>query len=208
MRYQNEIEEIFKISKEFGSTILNKCYVLQAIYQEGIWKNNDLASPSHKLATMSTLFKHRNEIVRFVRDLEKREKNLTWNFSNLSAPEKILWEEIQKAILPDLVDTFTLLETGSRRLMDLKEQVKSILTNSGHCDPADLYPHLDKGNQDQIVILNMILEGIYPNGRENHVVFGSSKNTVKKQILQMSYQTFHLPLRLLKLNPQRMTLWL
>ena len=65
--------------------------------------------------------------------------------------------------------------------MDLKKQVKSILTNSGHCDPADLYPHLDKGNQDQIVILNMILEGIYPNDRENHVIFGSSHNTVKNQ---------------------------
>ena len=64
---------------------------------------------------MSTLFKHRNEIVRFVQDLQKREKNLTSNFSNLSAPEKILWEEVQKAILPDLIDAFTLLETGSRR---------------------------------------------------------------------------------------------
>ena len=63
----------------------------------------------------------------------------------------------------------------------MKEQVKSILTNSGHCGPTDLYPHLDKGNQDQIVILNMILEGIYPNGRENYIVFGSSQNTVKNQ---------------------------
>ena len=42
--------------------------------------------------------------------------------------------------------------------MDLEEEVKSILTNSGHCDPADLYPYLEKGNQDQIVILNIILE--------------------------------------------------
>ena len=49
------------------------------------------------------------------------------------------------------------------------------------CDPADLYPHLEEGNQDQIVILNMILEGIYPNGRENHVAFGSSHNTAKSQ---------------------------
>ena len=81
MRYQNEIEEILKFSKEFGCTILNKYYVLQANYQEGIWKNNDLASLGHKLATMSTLFKYRNEIVRFVQDLQKREKNLTSNFS-------------------------------------------------------------------------------------------------------------------------------
>ena len=65
--------------------------------------------------------------------------------------------------------------------MDLRAEVRSILTNSGHCDPADLYPHLEKGNQDQIVILNMILEWIYPNGRKNHVVFASSHNTLKNQ---------------------------
>ena len=84
--------------------------------------------------------------------------------------------------------------------------MESILTNSGHCDPADLYPYLEKGSQDQIVILNVILEGIYPNGRENHIAFGSCHNTAKKnKILQMSYQTCHLTLRVLKLKPQRMT---
>ena len=104
MRYQNEIEEIFKISEEFGSKILNKYYVLKAIYAEGLWKNNDLASLSHKLANMSTLLKHRNEIVRLVQDFKKREKNVTSKFSNFSAPEKTLWVDIQKAILPKLED--------------------------------------------------------------------------------------------------------
>ena len=65
--------------------------------------------------------------------------------------------------------------------MDLREEVKSILTNSGHCDPADLYPYLEKGNQDQIVILKIILEWIYPNDRKNHIVFVSSHNSVKNQ---------------------------
>ena len=82
MRYQNEIEEIFKISEEFGSKILNKYYVLQAIYGERIWKNNDLASLGHRYANLSTLFKHRNGIVRFVQDLRKREKNLNSKFSH------------------------------------------------------------------------------------------------------------------------------
>ena len=54
MRYQNEIEEILKNSDELGSKLLSKYYVLQAIYGVGIWKNNDLASLSHKLANMST----------------------------------------------------------------------------------------------------------------------------------------------------------
>ena len=35
VRYQNEIEEIFKISEEFGSKIKNKYTVLQAIYRGG-----------------------------------------------------------------------------------------------------------------------------------------------------------------------------
>ena len=96
MRYQNEIEEILKISEEFGSKILNKYYVLQAIYGEGIWKNNDLASLGHKLANMSTLFKQRNEIVRVIQDLLKREKNLNSKFSNFSASEKTLWAEVQR----------------------------------------------------------------------------------------------------------------
>ena len=65
--------------------------------------------------------------------------------------------------------------------MDLREEIKSIISNSGHCDPADLYPYLEKGNQDQIVILNTIWGWMYPNGRENYIAFGSSNNTVKNQ---------------------------
>ena len=72
MRYQNEIEEILRISEEFGSKIKNKYIVLQAIYREQNWKNNDLASLGQKLASMSTLFKLRNEIVRFIQDLERK----------------------------------------------------------------------------------------------------------------------------------------
>ena len=102
MRYQNEIEEILKISEEFGSQIINKYTVLQAIYGEESWKNNDLASLCHKLANVSTLFKHRNEIVRFVQDLQKKEKNLNSKFSKGTVSEKTLWVEVQKAILPNV----------------------------------------------------------------------------------------------------------
>ena len=59
--------------------------------------------------------------------------------------------------------------------------VESILTNSGHCDLADLYPYLEKGSQDQILILKVILDMMYPNGRENHIVVGSSHNTTQNQ---------------------------
>ena len=72
MRYQNEIEEILRISEEFGSKIKSKYIVLQAIYREENWKNNDLASLGQKLASMSTLFNLRNEIGRFIRTLNEK----------------------------------------------------------------------------------------------------------------------------------------
>ena len=59
--------------------------------------------------------------------------------------------------------------------------VESILTNSGHCDLADLYPYIEKDSQDQILILKVILDIMYPNGRENHIVVGSSHDTAKNQ---------------------------
>ena len=98
-----------------------------------------------------------------------------------------------------------LTDICSQKLMDLREEVRSILTNSGHCDPIDLYPHLEKGNQDQIVILNMILEWMYPNGRRTILLLDLPIILHKTKILQMSYQTCHLILRVLKMKPQRMT---
>ena len=181
MRYQNEIEEILKISEELGSKLLSKYYVLQAIYGVGIWKNNDLASLGHKLANMSTLFKLISEIGGIVQDLERKCKNLDSKFSKGTASEHTLWVEIEKAILPNVEDSSTLLEIGSHKFKQLRDEVESILTNSGHCDPADLYPYLEKGSQDQMVMLKMILEWIYPNGRENHIASGSSHNTVENQ---------------------------
>ena len=90
MRYQNEIEEILNISEELGSKLLNKYYVLQAIYGVGLWKNNDLASLGHKLANMSTLFKLISEIGGIVQDLERKCKNLDSKFSKGTASEHTL----------------------------------------------------------------------------------------------------------------------
>ena len=44
MRYQKEIEEMLRISEEFGSKIKSKYTVLQAIYGEENEENNGLAS--------------------------------------------------------------------------------------------------------------------------------------------------------------------
>ena len=167
MRYQNEIEEILRISEEFGSKIKNKYIVVQAIYREQNWKHNDLASLGHKLASMSTLFKLRNEIARFIQDLERKNKNLDSKFSKGTVSEHTLWLEVQKAILPYVKESITLLDIVSHKLRQLKDEVESILMTSGHYDPADLSPYLEKDNQDQLIMLKIILKLLHPNGRSH-----------------------------------------
>ena len=167
MRYKNEIEGILKISEEFGSKTLNKYHILQAIYGKESWKNKDLASLSHKLANMSILFKQSNEIGRFVQDLQKKVEILDSKFCKGTAADKTLWDEVQKAILPKVEDSSKLLEIGSHKFKQLKEEVESILMTSGHYDPADLSPYLEKDNQDQLIMLKIILKLLHPNGRSH-----------------------------------------
>ena len=172
MRYQNEIAEILRISEEFGSKIKNKYTVLQAIYREQNWKNNDLASLGQKLASMSTLFKLRNEIARFIQDLERKNKNLDSKFSKGTVSEHSSWVEVQKAILPSVEESITLLDIVSHKVRQLKDEVESILMTSGHYDPADLSPYLEKDNQDKLIMLKIILKLLHPNGRSH---FSDSK---------------------------------
>ena len=167
MRYQSEIEEILRISEEFGSKIKDKYTVLQAIYREEYWKNNDLATIGHKLTSMSTLFKLSNEIGRFVQDLERKIKTLDSKFSKGTVSEHTLWVEVQKAILPYVEELITLLDIVSHKLRQLKDEVESILMTSGHYDPADLSPYLEKENQDQLIMLKIILKLLHPNGRSH-----------------------------------------
>ena len=165
MRYQNEIEEILRISEEFGSKIKDKYIVLQAIYREENQKNNDLASLGQKLVSMSTLFKLSNEIGRFIQDLKRKNKNLDSKFSKGTVSEHSSWVEVQKAILPYMEESITLLDIVSHKLRQLKDEIESILMTSGHDDPADLSPYLEKDNQDQLIMLKIILKLLHPNGR-------------------------------------------
>ena len=182
MRHQKEIEGIFRVLHEFDSRIKDKYDVLNNLNWEGNRNNNELASLGHILASMDALFKLRDETFMFISRIPKihlADSDEDMNPCNI--PELTFRIKVHQKVLQKLVESRNLADICSQKLMDLGEEVRSILTNSGHCDPADLYPHLEKGNQDQIVILNMILEGIYPNGRENNVVFGSSHDTVKNQ---------------------------
>ena len=179
MRYQKEIEAILKISEEFGSKVLTQ-NVFGAGYAETVGRR-DLTSLSQKLAVISALFKYNSKNTRFLQEIQKRNNNLRAKFSDFSAPEKTIWAKVQKAIQPNLEDSSQVLESGTRIFHWLRMDVESILTSSGHYDLADLYPYLEKGSQDQILILEVILDMMYLNGRENHIVVGSSQNTAKKQ---------------------------
>ena len=203
MRYQKEIEEISNISEVFCSEVLSK-NVLGASYVERVGRK-DLASLGQKLADISALFKHNSKIVRFHQELQKRDNNLRANFSDFSAPEKTLWAKVQKAVQHELEDSSQLLESGTHISHWLRMDVESILTNSGHCDLADLYPYLEKGSQDQILILKVILDMMYPNGRENHIVVGSSHNTAKNQNPTNELPNMSLDSKGIETEAQRMT---
>ena len=182
MRHQKEIEGVFRVLHEFESRIKDKYDVLNSLNWEGNRKNNELASLGHILASMNALFKIRDETFMFISRISKIHlADPDEDMNPCTIPELTFRVKVHKKVLHKLVESRNLADICSQKLMELGEEARSILTNSGHCDPTDLYAHLEKGNQDQIVILNMILEGIYPNGRENHVVLGSSHDTVKNQ---------------------------
>ena len=116
---------------------------------------------------MSTLFKLTNKIARFVQDLERKNKNLDSKFSKGTVSEHTLWVEVQKGIPPYVEESIALLEIGSHKLKQLKDEVESILMTSGYCDPADLSPYLEKDNQDQLIMLKLILKLLYLSGRSH-----------------------------------------
>ena len=166
MRHQKEIEGIFRVLHEFDSRIKDKYDVLNNLNWEGNRKNNELASLGHILASMNALFKLRDETFMLNSRLSKiNMADSDEDIDPCTIPELTFRVKVHKKVLQKLDESKNLTDICSQKLMDLREEVRSILTNSGHCDPTDLYPHLEKGNQDQIVILNMILEWIYPNGR-------------------------------------------
>ena len=101
------------------------------------------------------------------RTFRKKDKNLNSKFSKGTVSEKTLWVEVQKTILSNVEESVTLFEIGSHKLKQLREEVESILMTSGHYDPADLSPYLEKDNQDQFIMLKIILKSLHPNGRSH-----------------------------------------
>ena len=95
-------------------------------------------------------------------------------------PELTFRVKVHKKVLQKLVESRNLI-FAHRNLWIWESKPGQYWQTVVTVTPLTYNPHLEKGNQDQIVILNMILEWIYPNGRENHVVLESSHDTVKNQ---------------------------
>ena len=96
------------------------------------------------------------------RTLKEKNKNLDSKFSKGTVSEHSSWVEVQKAILPYVKESITLLDIVSHKFKQLREEVESILMISGYCDPADLFPYLEKDNQDQLIMLKIILKLLFP----------------------------------------------
>ena len=107
------------------------------------------------------------ELPDLFRTLRGKNKNLDSKFSKGTVSEHTLWVEVQKAILPYVEESITHLDIVSHKLRQLKDEVESILMTSGHYDPADLSPYLEKDNQDQLIMLKIILKLLHPNGRSH-----------------------------------------
>ena len=182
MRHQKGIEAILRILHEFDGRTKKEYEVLNNLNWEELGKTSDPASLGHLLASATALFKLKNETFIFLSKISKIDMaDSDVDRKPSTTPELTFKAKVHEKVLQKLDESKNLLNTSSQKFVDLREEIKSIITNSGHCDPADLYPYLEKGNQDQIVILNTIWGWMYPNGRENHIAFGSSNNTVKKK---------------------------
>ena len=101
------------------------------------------------------------------RTLKEKNKNLDSKFSKGTVSEHTLWVEVQKAILPYVEESITLLDISSHKFKQLREEVESMLMTRGHYDPTDLSPYLGKDNQDQLIMLKIILKLLHPNGRSH-----------------------------------------
>ena len=114
----------------------------------------------------------------------------------LSIPYRL---EVKKATLPYVEESITLLEIGSHKPKQLRDEVESILMTSGHCDPADLSPYLEKDNQDQLIILKLILKLLYPSG-SSHC---SHPKVIETEALRNDMITVDLKFQDTQLNPKQ-----
>ena len=166
MRYQNEIEDILRISQEYDNNTNTIHDVLLNLNWEGNCKSNDLTSLGHKLTQLVALCRLRNETIKFVLNCSQVGKVYSKVCKEPSViPDKMFLGNLQEKILTQLTESEIQLDIYNVRIKQLREEVKATLIACGHCDPTYLLPYLEVGNQDQIPMLQILLQWVYPNGR-------------------------------------------
>ena len=70
---------------------------------------------------------------------------------------------------------------------------------SGHCDPADLPPYIEKDNQDQLIMLKLILKLLYPSGRSHC----SDSKVIETEAPRNDMTTVDLKTQDTQLNPKQ-----
>ena len=79
-------------------------------------------------------------------------------------PDKTLPADFQEKILTQLRGSDIQVDIYNVRFEQLKEEVTATLIACGHCYLSDLLPYLEVGNKDQIDMLQIMLQWVYPSG--------------------------------------------
>ena len=162
MRY---CHEFLRIYQEYDNNTNAIHDVLLNLNWEGNWKSNDLTSLGHKLTRLAALCRLRNEAIKFVLNCSQvstvdskvcKEPSVT--------PDETVLAKFQEKILTQLAELDIQLDIYNVRVKQLREEVKATLIACGHCDPAYFLPYLEVGNQDQVAMLQILLQWVYPNG--------------------------------------------
>ena len=165
MRYH---QDLLRISQEYDNNSNAIHDVLLNLNWEGNWKSNDLTSLGHKLTQLVALCRLRNETIKFVLNCSQIGKVDSKVCKEPSViPDKTFLANFQEKILTQLTESEIQLDIYNVRVKQLREEVKATLIACGHCDPTDLLPYLEVGNQDQIAMLQILLQWVYPNGRSH-----------------------------------------
>ena len=168
MRYCQEIEKNLRISQEYDNNTKALHDVLSNLKWEGNWESNDLTSLGHKLTQLAALARLRNEATKFILNCYQHAKVYSEVCKKHSGiPEKTLPADFEEKICTQLPESYIQYDTSNVRIKQLKEEVKATLIACGHCDLSDLLPYLEVGNKDQIDMLQIMLQWVYPNGKSS-----------------------------------------